>query len=349
MGRFAPEGLLRFRQAAPGSMNLTFGGAEANVAASLAQFGAPTRFVTALPQHAIADSCVSFMAGLGVDTSHIVRSAHGRLGLYFFENGINQRPATVIYDREHSSTSLTPWTSYDWDAAFMDAGTLYLTGVTAGLSETAAEATIRAATIAKSKGLSVVLDLNFRRKLWTWRPGTLPNKLAEEIVRRILPEVDILIANEGALADVFGIETDHGEDSLTKKALEAAKSFSCEFSNLSKIAMTMRENISASHNRWGALLYDKSDDTAFFAPLRGKDYEAYQIKNIVDRVGGGDSFGAGLIFALNTPELSDSAAAVSFAVAASCLCHSVVGDINYTSRSEAESLMNGCGSGRVVR
>lgn len=353
MGRLAPDGVLRFRQALPGGINLTFGGAEANVAASLAQFGASARFATALPQHAIADACVGFFTGLGVDTSSILRTKNGRLGLYFFENGANQRPSNVIYDRSHSSVSLTGAAEYDWDAIFDGACWLHTTGITPALSQTSAEAVRHAVETAKKKGLTVSCDLNFRKKLWSWSPGVDSKALAGQTMRGILPFVDVLIANEEDAADVLNI---HAEDTDVESGELAVQQYPAvareivrQFPNISKVAITLRESLSASHNNWGALLYDAVLNEAFFAPLRSGKYEPYAIKNIVDRVGGGDSFGAGLIFALNTTELSAPDKAIAFAVAASCLCHSIVGDVNFTSRSEVESLMGGSGSGRVVR
>lgn len=353
MGRFAPEGVLRFRQALPGPLNLTFGGAEANVAASIAQLGGSARFVTALPQHVIADSCVGFLTGLGVDTSGILRTKQGRLGLYFFENGANQRPSNVIYDRSHSSVSLAKASEYAWDSALAGAGWLHTTGITPALSQIAAEAVLHAVKTAKEKGLSVSCDLNFRKKLWNWESGTDSKALAGKTMRSILPYVDVLIANEEDAADVLDIhaaDTDVDSGHLSVDAYPAvAKEIVRQFPNISKVAITLRESISASHNNWGAMLYDVASGESSFAPSRNGQYEAYQIRNIVDRVGGGDSFGAGLIFALNTPELSAPDKAIAFAVAASCLCHSIVGDVNFTSRSEVESLMKGSGSGRVVR
>jgi len=353
MGRLAPEGLLRFRQALPGKLDLTFGGAEANVAASIAQLGGQARFVTALPQHVIADACVGVFTGLGVDTSSILRTKKGRVGLYFLESGANQRPSNVIYDREYSSISLTAGSEYDWDKAFAGAQWLHTTGITPALSKTSAEAVLTAVQEAKKRGLSVSCDLNFRKKLWGWEPGTDSKALAEKTMRSILPFVDVVIANEEDAADVLNIhaadtDVDSGHLSIDAYPRVAAQ-IAAQFPNISKIAITLRESLSASHNNWGAMLYDVAGKQPHFAPLRKGQYEPYQIKNIVDRVGGGDSFGAGLIFALNTPELSEPAQAISFAVAASCLCHSVVGDINYTSRAEVESLMKGSGSGRVVR
>lgn len=353
MGRFAPAGFLRFRQALPGPLDLTFGGAEANVAASLAIFGASARFVTALPKHAIADACVGVLTGLGVDTTKIVRTSKGRLGLYFLESGANQRPSNVIYDRAHSSVSVTPAADYDWAGIYAGAGWLHTTGITPALSATSAEAVLAAVQAAKEAGLQVSCDLNFRKKLWNWEPGTEPGKLAEKTMRGILPYVDVVIANEEDAADVLGIhaaETDvHSGKVSAEKYPDVARKIAEQFPNVSLVAITLRESYSASHNNWGAMLYDVKSGKAHFAPVRDGDYQPWPIKNIVDRVGGGDSFGAGLIFALNTPELAAPETAISFAVAASCLAHSIVGDINYTTRAEAEALMKGSGAGRVVR
>lgn len=353
MGRLAPEGVLRFRQALPGSMNMTFGGAEANVAASLAQLGAPARFVTALPQHTIADCCVGGLTGLGVDTSCIVRTKEGRLGLYFFENGANQRPSNVIYDRSHSSVSLTKASEYAWDKILDGADWLHTTGITPALSEISAEATLHAVKVAKVAGLTVSCDLNFRKKLWNWEPGTDSKALAEKTMRKIVPHVDVLIANEEDAADVLGIHAENTDVESGKIAIDqypaVAKEIARQFPEVKLIAITLRESISASHNNWGAMLFEVASGQSFFAPLSGGEYKPYEIRNIVDRVGGGDSFGAGLIFALNTPELSGLDKAIAFAVASSCLCHSIVGDVNFTSRAEAEALMKGSGSGRVVR
>ena len=353
MGRFAPDGFLRFRQALPGPLDLTFGGAEANVAASLSLFGADARFVTALPKHAIADACVGVLTGLGVDTSHIVRTGKGRLGLYFLESGANQRPSNVIYDRAHSSVSVTPAAEYDWVGIFAGACWLHTTGITPALSQIASDAVLAAVRAAKVAGLNVSCDLNFRKKLWDWEPGAAAGKLAERTMRAILPFVDVVIANEEDAADVLGIhaaDTDvHSGKISVEKYPDVARQIARQFPNVSKVAITLRESLSASHNNWGAMLYDVASDTPHFAPMRDGEYQSWPIKNIVDRVGGGDSFGAGLIFALNTPELSEPGQAVAFAVAASCLAHSIVGDINYTTRAEAEALMEGSGAGRVIR
>jgi 2-dehydro-3-deoxygluconokinase len=353
MGRFAPAGFARFRQTLPGSMDLTFGGAESNVATSVALLGGKTRFVTALPNHAIAESCLTTLRGIGVDTSYILRPKVGRFGLYFLETGANQRPSNVIYDREGSAISLTPGEDYAWSEIFADACWFHVTGITAALSANAAEAAILAARLAREAGATVSCDLNFRKKLWNWEPGTGPRELAEKTMRRLLEFVDVVIANEEDAADVLSIhaaDTDvHAGQVAHEKYPAVAREIQRQFPQVKQVAITLRESLSASHNNWGAMLLDTATDTVHFAPLRDGQYEPYQIKNIVDRVGGGDSFGAGLIFALTTPELQEPGRALSFAVAASCLAHSLPGDINYVTRAEVESLMGGSASGRVVR
>lgn len=353
MGRFAPDGFLKLRQSLPGPLNLTFGGAESNVAASLACMGAPATFVTALPGNAIADACVALFRGLGVETRFIVRTATGRLGLYFLETGANQRPSRVTYDRDGSAIGLTPAAAYDWAGAFEGAGWFHTTGITPAISREAAAAALTAVREAKARGLTVSCDLNFRKKLWLWEPGVKPRDLAERTMRGILPHVDLVIANEEDAADVLGIraagtDVDAGRFSVAHYP-DVARSIVKQFRNVSRVAITLRESVSATHNNWGGMLYEAATDAAGFAPQRGGSYAPYEIRDIVDRVGGGDAFGAGLIFALNTPELSAAPAAIAYAAAASCLAHSIVGDIDFSSRAEVEALMKGSGSGRVQR
>ncbi len=353
MGRICPPGFKRFRQALPGDLNLTFAGAEANVAASLSLFGAETRFVTALPVNDITEACKGSLESVGVDTQFIVNSNSGRLGLYFVESGANQRPSRVIYDRDYSAVSMTAAEAYDWDGILDGAQWFHTTGITPSLSEQSAETTVEAVKRAKAAGLQVSCDLNFRNKLWKWKPSLSAKELAQETMRNILPYVDVVIGNEEDAADVLGIHAEntdvHGGKIDAAKYTDVARKIAEQFPNVSKVAITLRESISASHNNWGAMLYVKSEDKAYFAPLDGEEYVPYEIRNIVDRVGGGDSFGAGLIFALNTPEHSDAPNAISYAVAASCLAHSIYGDFNYSSRSEVEALLSNGGSGRVVR
>ncbi|MHB9022723.1 MAG: PfkB family carbohydrate kinase [Armatimonadota bacterium] len=354
MGRIAPAGFQRFLQVLPGSVEFTYGGGEANVAVSLAMLGADAAFVTALPKNPMADACVNCMRGLGVDTSKIVRTSGGRLGLYYLESGANQRASNVYYDRDHSSIMDTPASAYDWASIFSGAGWFHVTGITPALSANAAEATLAAVKAAKAAGLTVSCDLNFRKKLWNWKPGTKSQQLAEETMRGVLPYIDLVIANEEDAEKVLGIKaegTDVESGQLNVEAYQdvAAKIVS-QFPNVKYVAITLRESISASHNNWGGMLYDAAGKQAHFAPLEASgDYTPYEIRDIVDRVGGGDSFGAGLIFALTSDSMNDPASAIRFAVAASCLKHSILGDFNYVTRAEVEALMGGSASGRVNR
>lgn len=352
MGRMASPANLRLRQTR--EFEVTYAGAEASVAASICNFGGAARYVTALPKHALAEATMDAIRAVGIDTQYVLRTDNGRLGLYFLETGANQRPSNVIYDRADSAIAITPASAYDWEAIFDGAGWLHLSGITPALSKNAAEATLVAAQKAKAAGASVSIDLNFRGKLWNWDKTKTARELAQETMRTILPFIDVVIGNEEDCHDVLGIragDTDvHSGKLDTSRYPDVAKQVIEQFPNVSKVAITLRESLSASHNNWGAMLYDGTSNQPFFAPLDAEgNYQPYQIKNIVDRVGGGDSFAGGLIFALNTPELSNSKIAVKYAVAASCLKHSIKGDFNYSTRAEVEALMGGSGSGRVVR
>ena len=352
MGRLAAPGNLRLRQTR--ELEVTYAGAEASVAASICNFGGSARYVTALPKHALAEATMDSVRAVGIDTQYVLRTDEGRLGLYFLETGANQRPSNVIYDRADSAVAITPADQYDWDGIFDGAQWLHLSGITPALSKTAAEATRVAAQKAKAAGCRVSIDLNFRGKLWKWDASKTSRELAQETMQGILPFVDVVIANEEDCHDVLGIRagaTDVHSGALdTERYPDVARQVVKQFPNIGKVAITLRESLSATHNNWGAMLYDAASDTPYFAPLddEGK-YRSYRIKNIVDRVGGGDSFAGGLIFALITPELSHCADAIRYAVAASCLKHSIKGDFNFSTRSEVEALMNGSASGRVVR
>jgi len=353
MGRLVPPDHLRLRQVMPGSLDFTFGGAEANIAVSLSRMGMKSRFVTALPANPISEACIDDLRGHGVDTSGIVIGGSGRFGLYFVERGANQRPSRVTYDREGSTVCLTPPDAYDWNALFSDARWFHVTGITPAISSLAADAALVAVQVAKERGLTVSMDLNFRGKLWKWEAGTKPKVLAGRVMRRFLPFVDILIGNEGDAEDILGIKA--GESDVETGALDierypaVAKKIAADFPNLRKIAITLRESISADCNKWGAMLFDTASGETAFAPLTGGVYSPWQIADIVDRVGGGDAFGAGLIRALAGDEFTTDADAIAFAVAAGCLAHSITGDYNLVSFDEVVTLMGGSGSGRVVR
>ncbi len=354
MARIAPPGQLRWRQTLPGAVNVTWGGGEANVCASLAMFGQKARYLTALPRTPIAEAITATLRGMGVDTDHIVWRKEGRLGLYFVEVGANQRGSTVVYDRAGSAVSLAGSEEYDFDAALEGITRLHVTGITPAISEAACRANLALVQKAKQAGAIVSCDLNFRKKLWNWRPETPPKKLARECMAQVLPFVDLVIANEEDAADVLDIHaagTDVATGRINAAAYtQVARQIVDRFPNVSLVAITLRESLSADHNNWGAMLYHAASGQSHFAPLNSQqEYEPYEIRDIVDRVGAGDSFAAGLLYALMSGEYGQPDRAIAFAVAASCLKHSVQGDFNYVSVDEVLGLMAGNASGRVQR
>jgi 2-dehydro-3-deoxygluconokinase len=340
MARLAAPGHLRFQQAMPGSLEVTFTGAEANVAMSIAQFGGEAAFVTALPDHPLAEACVATLRGVAVETRHIVRTAVGRLGLFFLENGANQRAGQVIYDRDGSAVAITGAGAYDWEGIFSGAEWLVLSGITPAISPTAAEVTCVAMDEAAKRGVKIAFDMNYRSKLWQWEPTLTPRELATQTLRELLPLADLII---GGRDDFLAVLED---EVVPATALELMGQMARQFPKAQLVAMTQRGVVAAHHHQWSGLLYEVADRTLHQAPREGGHYE---ISQIVDRLGGGDAFTAGLIFALMTPALSDPAAALAFATAASCLAHSIQGDFNFVTRAEVEALMFGDASGRVRR
>ena len=354
MMRICPEGFLRFRQAMPGCVEVTFAGGEANVCASLAIFGEKTRYLTALPNNAITESLISTLKGLGIETDTILMRDKGRLGIYFVEAGANQRSSNVVYDRDATAISMAAPDEYDFAGALEDVHWVHITGITPSLSKNAFLSTLELVKQAKQRGATVSCDLNFRKKLWRWKAGASAKMLAQECMSQILPYVDLVIGNEEDASDVLGIEAEGcsvEEGKINAGAYESvARAIVKRFPNVSRVAITLRESISASHNNWGGMLYEAASDQAYFAPLDENGcYAPYEIRAIVDRVGGGDSFGAGLIHALNSSDYGKPKDAIRFAVAASCLKHSIKGDFNYSSRAEVIALAKGQASGRVKR
>jgi 2-dehydro-3-deoxygluconokinase len=354
MLRLAPPEFLRLRQNIPGCLDATFGGGELNVAVSVAIQGGQSAFLSVLPDNSITDAFVQELRKLGVSEELIIRSHRGRFGIYFVETGANQRGGTVTYDREGAAIAIANPEGYDWGKAFEGGTWLHVTGITPSLSEPAAKATRLALKNARERGLQISCDLNFRKKLWRWKAGTSPVDLARETMRGLMPLVDYIIANEEDADLALGIraeETNVEAGELNAAAYEqVARQILSEFPNISGVAITLRESVSASHNNWGAMYYDAKAQKFHFAPTDADGvYSPYEIRNIVDRVGAGDSFAGALIFALNTPELAEFPTALQYAAAASCLKHSIKGDFNYVTRAEIESLMYGSGSGRVQR
>lgn len=354
MARIEPTPPLRFAQAVPVPATIAFAGAEANVAAAYSLLGGQSAFATALPRGPLADACVSYLRFAGVDTSLVQRREEGRMGIFFMETGACQRPSSVTYDRQGATISLLGPEQYDWDKMFDGAAWFHVSGITPALSEAAARSAAEAVRRAKAAGLRVSIDLNFRKKLWNWKAGVGPKELARSVVGEMIPFVDLVIGNEEDADDVLGIRA--GETDVTAGKLdverypEVARKISQRYPNVSMVAFTLRESVSATHNNWGAMLWTKAGDAGHFAPLSEGRYQPYRITDIVDRVGAGDSFAGSLIFALNDPELSGNPdACVAFAAAASCLCHTIRGDFNFVSRAEVAALMGGDASGRVRR
>lgn len=333
MLRLKSPGFERFFQSPV--LEATFGGGEANVAVSLANYGLPARFVSAVPDNDIGQACLRELRGFGVDVSHIKRVAGGRMGIYFLEGGANQRPSKVIYDRAESAIATLQPDQIDFEKAFEGCCWLHLTGITPAISQNAADLSIKAVKAAKAAGLHVSCDLNYRKNLWKY------GKTAQEVMSELVKYVDTVIANEEDFQKSLGLKADmgveHGELDADNYRAIAGMAMQ-KFPNIKRVAITMRESKSANHNDWSACLHDGEN---FYVSRK------YAITDIVDRVGGGDSFGGGLIYGLNTYD--DPKQALEFAVAASCLKHSIGGDYNRVSVAEVESLMKGSGSGRVQR
>ena len=354
MLRLCPPGKKRFAQSFPGSIEATFGGGEANVCASIAMLGGNSRYLTALPDNPVARAFAAQLRGMGCDVSKIHFDKIGRMGVYYAEHGSNMRGSNVVYDRDYSTISLLAPEAYDFCTMLDGVTHLHVTGITPALSENAYLATLAAVKFASENSITVSVDLNYRKKLWNWEDGTAKNVLAGRCMAEIVTFADIIIGNEEDAADVFGIHAadtaiDAGKLNISGYK-EVAAALSARFPKAKFVAITLRESISADHNNWGGMLYDCAGKTASFAPLAADgEYSPYQIKDIVDRFGGGDSFCAGLIYALNSEKYSAPADAIRFAVASSALKHTISGDYNYSSLSEVETLMKGSASGRVQR
>lgn len=333
MLRLKPPGFDRLMQTH--LLEAAFGGGEANVAVTLANFGMPSSFVTVLPRNDLAEACIRELRGFGVDTSPIVR-AGDRLGIYFLETGSNQRAGKVIYDRMNSAIAQAKPGDIDWSKALSGAGWLHITGITPAISQSAAELSLEAVKAARALGIQVSCDLNYRKNLWQY------GKKPIDVMTELAGYVDTIIANEEDFEKSLGI-TGSAHDVEKGKVdpqayLPVARIAMERFPNVKRVAITLRQSQSADRNLWQACLYD------------GRDFlvsRQYEITDIVDRVGGGDSFSGGLIYGLNAYDKPQEA--LEFAVAASCLKHTINGDFNRVSVAEVEGLMKGSGSGRVQR
>jgi 2-dehydro-3-deoxygluconokinase len=316
------------------SFEATFGGAETNFLVSLSNYGFKTRLVTALPDNEIAHNAIQILKSFSIDTSTVIFS-EGRVGIYYLEQGSGPRSSKVIYDRAHSSISQAKITQFDWDSIFSKTSWFHTTGITPALSQKSADLTEYAMKYAKKLGLVVSCDLNYRKKLWKY------GKTPKEMMNKLLPYIDVVIANEEDIQTTLELESfNETEKITTKKYKTLAENVVSMYPNLKLIAITLRESFSADFNEWAALCYVTEEKTMYTS-------KKYQIKNIVDRVGGGDSFGAGFVYGLM--HYNDYQDAINFGVAASALKHTISGDFNRVSVQEVEQLMQGSGSGRVVR
>ena len=332
MLRLAPNGYYRFFQ--DDQLQATFGGGEANVAVSLANYGMDAAFVTKLPAHAIGQGAVNALRGLGVDTRSIVRGGD-RIGIYYLEKGASQRGSVCIYDRAHSAIQEAQPSDFDWDAIFDGADWFHFTGITPALGPNLVEICKEACVAAKKHGVKISCDLNYRGKLWT-------REQARAAMTELCRYVDVCISNEEDAKDVFGIEAEATDIYGGKLNAEGYKSVAKQLADkfhFEKVAITLRESHNASENGWSAMLYDVASNEYCFS-------KKYELK-IIDRVGGGDSFGGGLIYSLLTGKTTQEA--VEFAVAASALKHTIEGDYNMMTVSEVEKLAGGDGSGRIQR
>ena len=332
MLRLSPPGFERFFQSP--LLSATFGGCEANVAVSLAQFGLESHYVTALPKHAIGDAAIKALRSEGVRTDDIVRSGQ-RVGIYFAEAGASQRASNVIYDRAHSAISEMRADAVDWTRVMANAAWYHVTGITPALGANGAEATRRSIAAARAAGARVSVDLNYRKKLWS-------EAQAQQIMRPIMADVDVVIANEEDLQSVLGVHVEGADVTAGQLHIEgfraAAESVTREFGP-SMVAITLRESVSASDNGWSAVLWDGTTGSLHHS-------QRYDVR-LVDRIGGGDSFAAGLIYGLVTQRAPE--AALRFAVAASALKQTIPGDFNRVTVEEVDRLAGGDASGRVQR
>ena len=330
MMRLNPEGYFRIVQA--DRFEASYAGGEANVAVSLAQYGEEASFVSKIPAHEVGQACVNSLRRYGVGTEHIIRGGD-RLGIYFVEKGASQRASKVIYDRAGSAIALAKRTDFDWDAIFDGADWFHWTGITPALGGELPQICLDACRAAKEKGVTISCDLNYRKKLWT-------REAARGTMEKLVPYVDVCIANEEDASDVFGIQaadTDIDSGQLSREGYISVAKQICERYGCKKTAITLRSSLSATINKWAGMLFDGTD--AFFS----KEYTIH----IVDRVGGGDSFGGALIHALL--QEWDPQKTIEFAVAASCLKHTIEQDFNLVSEAEVSALAGGSGSGRVQR
>lgn len=344
MTRFSPPGFARFGQAMPGTLKVNFAGAEANVAVGIATLGGMVRFVSAIPSNPIGDACVAHLRSQAVDTGCIVRTEAGRLGVFYVEAGINQRAGNVVYDRADSSFATTVGSVYDWDAIYADAEWLFLSGITPAVSETAMMAAKVAVEQARKRSIPVAFDINYRSKMWKWRDGTDSQTLASEILPGFVASADLLFCGQADAAALLGYSNAlSAEDTLTRLA--------ADYPNLKFVACSLRSVNSGGVLQYGGCVYDVAAEAYLIAP---ETSDGYAIESVVDRIGIGDAFAAGFLWALTSLAPGErsrkSRRAIEVASAAGCLAHTIEGDFNLITRDEISSMIaNEATTGRVRR
>ena len=330
MLKLSPPAYSRLIQAH--QMNIEYSGAEANVAVSLSNYGLPVAYITKLPDIELGDAAIDALRRYGIDTRHVVRGGE-RIGIYFVEKGASQRPSKVIYDRKGSSIACSKLSDFEWDSIFDGVNWFHFTGITPALSDSLADSCLKACRIAKNKGITVSCDLNYRKKLWG-------SKKAQEVMTQLCQYVDVCIANEEDAGAVFGVHAENSDANNGKVDVQSYISVAQQLHQhfgFKYVAITLRESVTASDNNWSAILYDGRQIYS------SRKYAIH----LVDRIGGGDAFSAGLIYGLL--EYKDSQKALDFATAASCLKQTIEGDFNLVSVAEVENLVTSAGTGRIVR
>ncbi len=353
MLRLSTPNFQKLIQSIPGNLVAEFGGGEANVAISLVQLGCDTTFITALPDSPIGKGVEAELKKYGVHTDALIFLSDSRLGIYFVESGAGARGSSVVYDRNDSAIAQVSADQFDWDQLLSGKQWFHTTGITPALSESAYNNALQAVISAHSQQIPVSIDLNYRKKLWKWKPDISQQELAGSCLRAMLPHASLVIGNEEDFAKVLGLEVegqaiDQGQLNIQGYP-QVARQVINQFPNVCWVGITLRESVSASHNYWGGMLYDRESDKPYFAPVNDKgEYTPYSLLPIVDRIGGGDSFAAGLIYALGVTK-KPAPNAIAFAVAASALKHTIPGDFNLSSIDEIEALASGKSGGRISR
>jgi len=338
---------MRFAQSFPGPLHATFAGAESNMAIGIAALGGKSRFATTLPSNDISQAALRQLHAWGVDTQFIQLLPKGRFGSYYLEHGAGLRAGQILYDRTGSTFAIALEEDYDWNGMFQGVTHFLISAISPAVSETAAKVSLRAVQEAKKRGVHIILDLNYRSKLWQWKPGVEPRTLARETMIPFLALADDLLTNLGQLIDVMNLALPDSNDPTIEAAQRGAEKVVQKYPQTKRILITLRESFSANHNQWSAFGYDATDSQECISPRKGSDLFPYDIQSIVDRIGVGDAFGAAYLRSIQLPYSFQES--LDYATAAGALAHYVHGDLLLYSHEEVLSLMKGNRDGRIRR